>query len=90
MASACRKVISYPKSGVKHRLCNRGRIHRPTRSIIPADGRTVISGFRTFAAHLIEAIALSVAFVSPLLNKTARIIVSSPLALVMNDVAVSE
>lgn len=64
--------------------------HRPARAAIPAYGWTVIGGLRPLAAHLVQAPALAMSLVSPILDKAARVVVRSTLTLIMNDVSVSE
>ena len=62
----------------------------PTGPIVPTDHRTVIRRFWTLAPHLVEAIALPVAFVAPLFDKEACIVVGSALALIVYDIPVSK
>src|SRR5208337_4876420 len=66
------------------------RFYRPTGSIVPPDGWAVISRLRSLAPHLVKAVALTVTLVAPFLHKTSRIVVRATLALVVDDVAVSE
>src|SRR6516225_3759809 len=64
--------------------------YRPTGLIVPAHVGAVEGGLRAFAAHLVEAPAFAVSFVSPLLDVPAGVVVSAALALIVNDPAVSK
>src|ERR1017187_1466920 len=66
------------------------RFYGPTGPIVPTDGWAVIGRFRPLASHLVKTVALAVAQVAPLLYKTPGIVMGAALALVVDNVAVSE
>ena len=64
-----------------------------TGQLVPSFQRTdgaVEGRFRALAAHLVQAPALAVAFVAPLLHETAGVVVGAALALIVDDAAVGE
>ncbi len=64
-----------------------------TGQLVPLFQRTVgqfVSRFWPFTAHLIKTPSLAMGFVSPFFDKTAGVIVSAALTLVMDDIAVCE
>src|SRR5271166_3987346 len=65
-------------------------LHRPARTIIPTYRGAIKGRLRALAAHLVQAPALAMAIVTPLLNVTTRIVVGASLALVMDDAPVRE
>src|SRR6266487_4879619 len=62
----------------------------PVRAIVPLDARAVIVGRGPFAPHLVEAPALLVTFITPLLHKLTGIVVRAARAIIVNAVAVGK
>ena len=65
-------------------------LHRPACPVVPAHGRAVVGRLRALAAHLVEAPALAVAFVAPVLHVAAGVVMGPALALVVNELSVGE
>src|SRR6266498_4937727 len=66
------------------------RLNRPTGPIVPAHRGAVEGRLRALTPQLVEEPALAVTLIAPLLDKATRIVVGSPLALVVNNAAVGK
>src|SRR6516164_10571229 len=63
---------------------------RPIGTFVPLHHRTVLRGRRSFAAHLVEAMALPVRFVAPRFHILPGVKMSAPFAIVVNGLTISE
>ncbi|CAM2154325.1 hypothetical protein PT2222_300026 [Paraburkholderia tropica] len=64
------------------------RLDRERHAVVPAHRRAGVVGGRALAAHLVEAVALARAFVVPAFDELARVEVRTPVAFVVNALAV--
>ena len=64
--------------------------HRPARALVPAHHGAVVEGGWALAAHLVEAPAVAVPLVAPLLHELPRVEVGAALAVVVDARAVGE
>ena len=90
-AAARRTGSSCPRSpGTRSAMQLWPACDRPARAVVPAHVGAVVGRRRALAAHLVEAVALAVALVAPLLDEQPGVEVGPPLALVVDQVAVGE
>src|SRR6266702_2946936 len=77
-----------PEAGLRAADAAMPNADGPVGRIVPLNDGTVILGGRSLAAHLVEAPALPMALIAPLLHKLTGVVVRAARAVVMNAFAV--
>src|SRR5512136_840251 len=79
-----------PEVGLRAADAGMAAADRPVGASVPPDVRAVLERDRALAAHLVEAVARAVALVAPRLHVLAGVEVGTPLAVVVDRLAVGE